>query len=107
MLHLYNSQGLHVATEANGYLYSKTGKLIGRYLERLGVYLDLHGRYLGEILCLNRLAFNHDSRYLNASFDPCTYHGAIGPHEKPKDFSPLPLPPGFTDVDLERVLRAS
>lgn len=107
MHHLYNSRGIHIATEVDGYLFARTGRAVGRYLPRIGIFVDLEGRYLGKTVCLNRLVRDTASKYRQHSFGPSTYQGSLGTYETPPRYSALSLPPGFEDINLTALLKAS
>ncbi|MGE5548924.1 MAG: hypothetical protein ACM3ZC_00130 [Bacteroidota bacterium] len=98
---LYDSRGQHVASEVNGLLYTAAGRNIGRYLDKYGVFVDLEGRYLGEILCINRLVQDRNSRYRGMSLGASSSRGVLRLYERPRGCSPLPLPPGFEDIHLQ------
>lgn len=83
MLTLYNSQGRHIANFVSGYLYAASGEHIGRYLEGEGIFVDLHGRYLGEIVAQNRLMYKPSSPYRTTNFGSVGYLGSIGNYGNP------------------------
>lgn len=50
MVDLHGSYGKHIANFVNGQLYDIHGRNISRYLPDKGIFIDMHGCYLGEIL---------------------------------------------------------
>ena len=55
MTDLHDSHGKHIANLVNGQLYDTHGRNIGHYLTREGIFIDMKGRYLGEIVNKKRL----------------------------------------------------
>lgn len=55
MQYLFNSHGQHIASFVNGQLHEPTGRNIGHFMESHGIFIDMRGRYLGEIVAENRL----------------------------------------------------
>ncbi|OTG87600.1 hypothetical protein B9T31_03625 [Acinetobacter sp. ANC 4558] len=68
MISLYNSYGKHVANFFNQQLYSPTGESIGYFEPALNIFIDLKGRYLGEIIEHDYIFQKLDSPYLNIHF---------------------------------------
>ena len=62
---LFNSRGQHIANFVNGQLHAPTGQNIGHYLEAQGIFIDMSGRYLGEIVQKNRLMYKRFSPHKN------------------------------------------
>lgn len=54
---LYNLNGDHIACDYNSNLYSLSGSLKGYFNEHFNIYIDLQGKYLGEIFNNNRLVY--------------------------------------------------
>ena len=52
---LFNSKGYHIANFNNNQLYNTSGDNIGHYLDSYQIFIDMDGKYLGEILYKNRL----------------------------------------------------
>ena len=76
----FNSRGHHIATLVNRQLYNRGGQNIGQYLPQYGVFIDRQGRYLGEIVQLDRLMYNLLSPHCTAYFgDQQPYVGQIEP----------------------------
>ncbi len=68
MNRLYNSRGNHIANEVNGELHEPAGKNIGHFLTREGIFIDMRGCYLGEIVLNDRLMRNRNSRHNSVNF---------------------------------------
>ncbi|MBB4398487.1 hypothetical protein [Bradyrhizobium sp. ERR14] len=64
MQYLFNSRGQHIANLVNGQLHAPTGQNIGHYLEGQAIFIDMRGRYLGEIIFENRLLSRRNSPHL-------------------------------------------
>ena len=107
MTHLFNSRGQHILNEHDGYLSLPNGRIVGRYIERYGFFVDLNGRYVGEILCINRIVCDPNSRYRNTVLTTVKSGGNVGAHPCSMSYSPIPLPPGLKDIDLDRLTQAS
>lgn len=58
-------------------LHAPTGQNIGHYLSDQGFFIDMSGRYLGEIVHGNRLMFNRANPYISRNF------GAYGNYGNP------------------------
>lgn len=107
MTHLFNSRGQHILNEHGGYLSLPSGQVVGRYVEQYGVFVDLTGRYIGEILCMNRIVCDSNSRYRDTVLAAANSGGNVGAHPCPGNDSPIPLPPGLEDIDLGQLTQAS
>ena len=66
--YLFDSKGRQVVTFFNGQLYTPNGRNVGHYLEEKGIFIDMLGRYLGEIVLDNRLMYNQSSPYKSKKF---------------------------------------
>ena len=78
MIDLHDSHGKHIANFVNGQLHDKHGRNIGHFLEREGIFIDMHGRYLGEIVDKNRLLYRNNSPYKSVAFGIYGNYGNIG-----------------------------
>ncbi len=107
MTHLFNSRGQHILNEHGGYLSLPTGQIVGRYIEQYGVFVDLSGRYIGEIFLMNRIVYDPNSRYRHSVLGTANSGGNIGAHPCPRTYSPIILPPGLEDIDLGQLTQAS
>ncbi len=100
MKHLYNSKGQHIATEQDGRLYTPMGRSIGHFVSEYGIFIDMRGRYLGEIMYDNRLLYNRYSPFRSTPFGIWGDYGTITSHGAPGKLGPIGLPSGFEDVEL-------
>ncbi|MBE5991352.1 MAG: hypothetical protein E7247_03025 [Paenibacillaceae bacterium] len=78
MKDLHDMNGKHIANFVNGQLHNVRGKNIGHYLEREQIFIDMHGRYLGEIVNGNRLLYYKASPYMNTNFGVYGNYSNIG-----------------------------
>ncbi len=103
MKYLHNSKGVHIANFIDGQLYSTSGKNIGHYLENENIFIDMHGRYLGEILYDNRLLKNRNSGYRSTNFGNYGNYGNAGNYGNPGNIGSLGTVGGFEDIELEKL----
>ncbi len=97
---LYNARGHHIATAADGCLYTPTGKYIGHWNDGLDVYIDRNGNYLGLVLDENRLVRESNWRYDRMNFGhPPLDIDRPGWRRQP-DMGPFPLPRGYEEVRM-------
>jgi hypothetical protein len=100
MKYLFNSRGVHIANEVNGQLHAPTGQNIGHYMESAGVFIDMRGRYLGEILYENRLVYNNSSPHRGVNYGSYGNYGNVGNYGNPGNYGSMGLPGGYRDIDL-------
>jgi hypothetical protein len=50
MKYLFNSKGQHIANLVGDQLHDPSGKNIGHYLSDQGFFIDISGRYMGELV---------------------------------------------------------
>lgn len=103
MKRFYNSRGTHIANESRGRLYATTGSNIGRYIETADIYVDLSGRYLGEVVANNRLMSNRSSGYRSTNFGNAGNSGNIGNAGNPGSAGSIGIISGFEDIDENRL----
>ena len=63
MIDLHDSHGRHIANFVSGQLHDVQGRNIGHYLENEGIFINMQGYYLGEIVDKRRLLYNNNSAY--------------------------------------------
>jgi hypothetical protein len=97
--YLYDSRGRYIAVEQAGHLHSKSGRNVGHWLDRQGVFVDLKGRYLGELVAGNRLLVNKFSEHQFTTFGHFGNYGSVGRYEDPGRIGIMGLPSGYVDVD--------
>lgn len=100
MERLFNSRGKHIANFSNGQLYSPHGQNIGHLLDDRGIFIDMHGHYLGEIVASDRLMRKRNSPYKNMNFGNRGNHGNIGNHGNPGNRGAIGRIAGYEDVEL-------
>jgi hypothetical protein len=103
MQFLFDSQGMHVANEVNGRLHSPTGKNIGHLLPSLGVFVDLQGRYLGEVVRANRLMENLRSPHKATAFSCNGDYGDGGNYGSPRSPGSVGKVAGHSDIETDRL----
>ncbi|MBU1340651.1 MAG: hypothetical protein KKE44_19590 [Proteobacteria bacterium] len=95
---LFNSKGQHIANFVNGQLHAPTGKNIGHYMEPQGIFIDMSGRYLGEIVNKNRLMYNRSSLNKNANYGNYGNYGNVGNYGNPGNYGSIGTIGGYEDV---------
>ncbi len=100
---LYDSRGRHIANLVNDQLHSPQGPNVGHYLRPQGIFIDMGGRYLGEIVGGNRLLANRYSPHRHANYGVYGNYGNIGNYGNQGNVGAIPLPPGWVDVDLAQI----
>lgn len=100
MQRFFNSRGKHIANESGGRLYAPTGRNIGRFIDTAQIYVDLQGRYLGEVIQQDRLLYNRSSSYRGTSFGSAGSTGSIGSAGNPGNRGSIGMPGGYKDIDL-------
>lgn len=98
MKRLHNSKGKHIANFANNQLHAPSGTNIGHYLAKESIFIDMSGRYLGEIVSDNRLLYNQSSAYSSISFGSHGDCGNIGNAGNPGNVGSIGVQAGFADV---------
>lgn len=98
MEYLFNSKGKHIATFSNGLLYNSIGRNIGCYLNNEKIFIDLQGRYLGEIINTNRLAYCVNSCYDNSNFGNQANYGMGPTYSTQNDVSAIENMHGYEDL---------
>jgi hypothetical protein len=101
MRYLFDSKGHHIANEVNGQLHAPRGKNIGHYMESAGIFIDMRGRYLGEIISSNRLVYDRRSPYRSTNYGSCGNYGNVGNYGNPGNYGAIGLPGGYRDVDAD------
>lgn len=100
MKRLFNSKGQHIANFVKKQLYSPSGSNIGHYLESEEIFIDMRGRYLGEIIQENRLMYNNYSTYRNTNFGSYGNYGNIGNHGNPGNYGSIGTLSGYQDLSF-------
>lgn len=98
MKYLFNSKGKHIANLVDGQLHARTGKNIGHYLEQEKIFIDMRGRYLGELVHEDRLMRNKSSPYRSVNFGSYGNYGNVGNYGNPGNHGSIGAIGGFEDV---------
>jgi len=97
---LFNSKGRHIANFVNGQLHAPRGKNIGHYLESYKIFIDMRGKYLGEIVSQDRLMYNRNSQHKNVNYGNYGNYGNVGNYGNPGIRGSIGNVAGYTDVDI-------
>jgi len=97
---LFSLKGKHIANYLNGQLYSTSGKNIGHYLSSQQIFIDMQGRYLGEIIYEKRLAYKTNSQYRSTSFGSYGNYGSIGNYGNYGSIGSISSISGYRDVEI-------
>jgi hypothetical protein len=97
--HLYDSRGHHIANLLNDQLHSPRGHNIGHHLKPQNIFIDMRGRYLGEIVNGDRLLANGQSPHKHANYGNYGNYGNIGNYGNPGMIGSMSLPLGYQDID--------
>jgi len=103
MKYLFNSKGKHIANESRGQLHSTSGKNFGHYLDNHKFFIDMNGRYLGELYDGNRLLHRLGNGYENVSFGNYGNYGNIGSFGNPGNIGNAGMPAGYKDIVEEKL----
>ncbi|WP_121663474.1 hypothetical protein [Metabacillus litoralis] len=98
MKFLFNSKGQHIANLVNNHLHSPSGQNIGHYRETEKIFIDMRGKYLGEIINDNRLMYNNNSSYKNVNFGSYGNYGNVGNYGNPGNYGSIGSISGYKDV---------
>lgn len=101
MKFLFNSKGKHIANFVNGQLHSKTGKNIGHHLKNQRIFIDMKGKYLGEIVHNNRLMKRKNSSYSSTNFGNYGNYGNVGNYGNPGNHGSIGSVSGFEDIPVD------
>jgi hypothetical protein len=103
MRYLFDSDGNHIANEVDGQLHAPSGENIGHFLPDEGFFIDMNGRYLGEIVYDNRLMANTMSPYEAVDFGVYGDYGNVGDYGNPGNYGSIGLVSGYEDIPGERL----
>jgi hypothetical protein len=65
---LSDTHGQHIANLIGEQLHAPTGQNIGHMVKNQGIFIDMQGRYLGEIVAGTRLMYSRSSGLLVNEF---------------------------------------
>ena len=100
MEYLFDSKGKHIANVVNGHLYTPSGQNIGHFLSNEKIFIDMHGKYMGEIVHNNRLLYNMTSPYRGMNYGLYGNFGNIGNYGNPGSYGSIGILGGYRDVEL-------
>lgn len=98
MEYLFNSRGQHIANLVNGQLHALSGQNIGHFLEDQGIFIDMSGRYLGEIVQGNRLMYNRSSPHKTVNYGNYGSYGNAGNYGSPGNYGSIGTIGGYEDI---------
>ncbi len=101
MTYLFDSRGRHIANLVGKQLHAPTGENIGHLLEGQEIFIDMQGRYLGEIVLTNRLLYNQSSLHRGISYGNYGNYGNAGNYGNPGNYGSVGLIGGFDDVEAD------
>ena len=101
-MHLYHSDGQHIANLDNSQLYSVSGRHVGAYIDDAGVIVDLRDRYLGEIYQNDRLLEDRTSHFHERTFPAPTMRDTIATSPGTAQ-SKITMPERYADVDRRKL----
>lgn len=100
MEYLFNSKGRHIANFVNGQLHSPKGKNIGHYLKQYEIFIDMKGKYLGEIVHQNRLMYNRSSPHKSTNYGIYGNYGNVGNYGNPGNYGSIGSISGYDDINI-------
>lgn len=98
MIFLFNAKGRHIANFVSGQLYSPKGNNIGHFIDNQNFFIDMNGRYLGEIVFDNRLMRMVYPPYASINFGVYGDYGNIGDYGNPGDYGSIGSIGGYEDI---------
>jgi len=99
MTYLFDSHGRHIANLVGNGLHAPTGENIGHFVDSASVFVDMSGRYLGEIINKDRLMYNRMSGYQSTNFGSYGNAGNAGNYGNPGNGGSVAGWAGYEDVD--------
>lgn len=102
-LHLFDSDGKHVAVVSSGGLFTADGKNLGRWDESLEAFIDRKGWYLGQIVDGNRLARDTNWQFKHMNFGDKGNEGNRSGFSRQSDIERTTFDKYFEDVELPDV----
>ncbi|MBY2985684.1 hypothetical protein [Rhizobium leguminosarum] len=99
MQYLFNSRGKHIANFVGGQLHAPTGANIGHYQEGQGIFIDMTGRYLGELVSTNRLLYRVNSPHRSVNYGNYGNYGNVGNYGNPGNHGSIGTISGFRDIE--------
>lgn len=100
MTFLFNSKGRHIANFDGEQLYSPQGQNIGHYISGDEIFIDMNGRYMGEIVYEDHLMYNNHSPYRSTNYGIYGNYGNVGNYGNPGIYSSISRPAGYVDLEV-------
>jgi hypothetical protein len=101
MKYLFDSHGHHIANLVGEQLHAPRGQNIGHLMAQENIFIDMHGRYLGEIVYDDRLLYNQSSPYRSTNFGNYGNYGNIGNYGNPGNTGAIGRIAGYTDLHAD------
>ena len=98
MDYLFDSRGKHIANLVNGQLHAPTGQNIGHLVKGQNIFIDMHGKYMGEIVLKNRLMYQTSSPYRSVNYGNYGNYGNVGNYGNPGNYGSIGSLAGFSDL---------
>ena len=102
-IHLFDSDGKHIAVAYKGALFLPDGKNIARWDDGLEAFLNRQGWYFGQIVQGNRLAKDDSWQFRHMNFGDRGNEGNSSGFLRQSDESRVLLDKGWSDVELPDV----
>jgi hypothetical protein len=99
--YLFDSRGRHVANRVGDQLHAPTGRNVGHWRDEEEIFIDMQGRYLGEIVQTDRLMYRSAAPYRSVNFGNYGNYGNAGNYGNPGNHGSVGSQPGFVDVDAD------
>jgi hypothetical protein len=99
MEYLFDSEGNHITNFLNEQLHAPAGQHVGHFIKTQGIFVDLSGNYLGEIVQGDRLMYNNSSPHKNTnhgSYEDC---GNARNYGDPGNYGNKGVLPGYEDIE--------
>jgi hypothetical protein len=96
---LFNSKGQHIANRIGDQLHAPSGRNIGHWIDGDEIFIDMKGRYLGEIVNGDRLMYCKASSYRSVNFGNYGNYGNAGNYGNPGNAGSIGLVSGFVDIE--------
>jgi hypothetical protein len=101
MKYLFDFNGKYIANVENGQLHATTGKNIGHLVPYYNIFIDMAGKYLGEIIYKNRFLFNKNNAFQDVNFGVYGNLGNVGKYDNPGNYGSMETISGYCDIEIE------
>lgn len=103
MKFLFDYKWNHIANVVNGELHGTTGKNIGHLMRYYNFFIDMKGKYLGEIIYKNRIIFNKNIACQSINFGVYGNLGNVGNYCNPVNYGSIETISGYSDIEFEKL----